>query len=74
MAPRIRFAKLSGAGNDFVLVEGPLPAAQARALARRLCPPLSVPRRPNPGRAPPRKHPPSGRSMCSPSSPTIGPW
>lgn len=32
-----RFWKLSGAGNDFVLVEGPLAAARARALARRLC-------------------------------------
>lgn len=33
----IRFAKLSGAGNDFVLLEGPMTAARARALARRLC-------------------------------------
>ena len=33
----IKFWKLSGAGNDFVLVEGPLPAARAKTLARRLC-------------------------------------
>lgn len=33
----IRFWKLSGAGNDFILVEGPLAAPRARALARRLC-------------------------------------
>lgn len=33
----IRFWKLSGAGNDFVLVEGPLPSVRAKALARRLC-------------------------------------
>lgn len=32
-----RFWKLSGAGNDFVLLRGPVPAARARALARRLC-------------------------------------
>jgi len=34
---RLRFTKLSGAGNDFVLVEGPLTPAQAKALAKRLC-------------------------------------
>ncbi|TBR22507.1 diaminopimelate epimerase [bacterium] len=32
-----RFWKLSGAGNDFVLVEGPLAGPKAKALARRLC-------------------------------------
>lgn len=37
MTRPIKFSKLSGAGNDFVLVEGPLPASEARALARRLC-------------------------------------
>lgn len=37
MPRRTRFWKLSGAGNDFVLVEGPLPSARAKALARRLC-------------------------------------
>lgn len=32
-----RFWKLSGAGNDFVLLEGRLASPKARSLARRLC-------------------------------------
>jgi len=34
---KLRFAKMSGAGNDFVLVEGPLSPGKASSLARRLC-------------------------------------
>ncbi|MBI3299970.1 MAG: diaminopimelate epimerase [Elusimicrobia bacterium] len=36
MTRRLEFSKLSGAGNDFIFVPGPVPAARARALARRL--------------------------------------